>query len=126
MSATRGDELEMHPTVKPVEMIEDATKDCSRRRELILDIFGGSGSTLIAAERTGRRARLVEYEPKYCDTIIERWQRLTGEQAILERNGSLFDDLEAASSENGYIPITSQLSDLTTNSSAPGSEVAHD
>ena len=126
MSATRGDELEMHPTVKPVEMIEDAIKDCSRRRELILDIFGGSGSTLIAAERTGRRARLVEYEPKYCDTIIERWQRLTGEQAILERNGSLFDDLEAAGSENGYIPITSQLSDLTTNSSAPGSEAAHD
>lgn len=126
MSATRGDELEMHPTVKPVAMIEDAIKDCSRRRELILDIFGGSGSTLIAAERTGRRSRLIEYEPQYCDTIIERWQRLTGEQAILERNGCLFDDLRAANSDNGCVPDTPHLSDLTSRSCAPGSEAAYD
>lgn len=126
MSATRGNELEMHPTVKPVAMIEDAIKDCSRRRELILDIFGGSGSTLIAAERTGRRARLIEYEPQYCDTIIERWQRLTGEQAILERNGCLFDDLEAANSDYGYVPNNSHTLDLTSRSSAQGSEATYD
>lgn len=126
MSATRSDELEMHPTVKPVAMIEDAIKDCSRRRELILDIFGGSGSTLIAAERTGRRARLIEYEPQYCDTIIERWQRLTGEQAILERNGCLFDDLGAANSGNGCVPNNPHTLDLTSRSSAPGSEAAYE
>lgn len=126
MSATRGDELEMHPTVKPVAMIEDAIKDCSRRRELILDIFGGSGSTLIAAERTGRRARLIEYEPQYCDTIIERWQRLTGEQAILERNGYLFDNLRAANSDNGCVPNNSHPLNLTGDNSAPGSEAAYD
>lgn len=95
MSATRGDELEMHPTVKPVAMIEDAIKDCSRRRETILDIFGGSGSTLIAAERTGRFALTLEYEPVYCDTIIRRWQQLTGQKVILVKSGQAFDDLEA-------------------------------
>lgn len=126
MSATRGDELEMHPTVKPVAMIEDAIKDCSRRRELILDIFGGSGSTLIAAERTGRRARLIEYEPQYCDTIIERWQRLTGEQAILERNGCLFDDLGATNLDNGCVSNNPLPLDLITGSSTPGSGAAHD
>lgn len=95
MSATRGDELEMHPTVKPVAMIEDAIKDCSRRKEIILDIFGGSGSTLIAAERTGRCALTLEYEPAYCDTIIRRWQQLTGQKAYMEENGREFDALEA-------------------------------
>jgi DNA modification methylase len=95
MSPTRGDELEMHPTVKPVAMIEDAIKDCSRRKEIILDIFGGSGSTLIATERTGRCALTLEYEPAYCDTIIRRWQQLTGQKAILEENDREFDALEA-------------------------------
>ncbi|MGC1470053.1 MAG: DNA methyltransferase [Sphingorhabdus sp.] len=72
ISASRGDELAMHPTVKPVAMIADAIKDCSRRGEIILDCFGGSGSTLIAAEKTGRRARLIEYDPLCCDTKIKR------------------------------------------------------
>ena len=63
---------------KPVALIADAIRDCSRRGEYILDVFCGSGSTLIAAEICGRRARLIEIDPAYCDTIVLRWQRLTG------------------------------------------------
>ncbi len=78
MSATRSEELAMHPTVKPVAMIADAIRDCSKRGQIVLDCFAGSGSTLIAAERSGRRARLIEYDPLYCDTIIRRWEGETG------------------------------------------------
>lgn len=83
IGANRSDELAMHPTVKPVALIADAIRDCSRRGEIVLDGFGGSGSTLIAAEKTGRRARLIEYDPLYCDTIIRRWQDYTGKHAVL-------------------------------------------
>lgn len=74
MRAGRMDELAMHPTVKPVQMIADAIKDVSGRREIVLDLFGGSGSTLIAAEKTGRRARIAELDPIYCDRILARWE----------------------------------------------------
>ena len=93
VSASRGDELAMHPTVKPVAMIADAIKDCSRRGEIILDCFGGSGSTLIAAEKTGRRARLIEYDPLYCDTIIRRWEQHSGKRAVLSESGATFEDV---------------------------------
>lgn len=93
ISAARSDELAMHPTVKPVALIADALRDCSRRGEIVLDGFGGSGSTLIAAQKTGRKARLVEYDPLYCDTIIRRWQAYTGKQARLETTGDLFEDI---------------------------------
>lgn len=83
ISATRSEELEMHPTVKPVALVADAIKDCSRRGEFVLDGFGGSGSTLIAAEKTGRTARLVELDGQYCDTILQRYQAYTGKQPIL-------------------------------------------
>lgn len=73
-TASRGDELAMHPTVKPVALIADAIRDCSKRGEVVLDCFGGSGSTLIAAEKTGRCARLIEFDPLYCDTIVRRWE----------------------------------------------------
>lgn len=109
MSSTRGEELEMHPTVKPVAMIEDAIKDCSRRREIILDIFGGSGSTLIAAERTGRAARLLEYEPSYCDTIIRCWQQLTGQKAELEKDGREFNDIEVDTHRAGHHVVGAHL-----------------
>ena len=81
ISASRNEELAMHPTVKPVALIADAIKDCSRRGEIILDAFGGSGSTLIAAEKTGRQARLIEFDPGYCDTIVRRWEAFTGKLA---------------------------------------------
>lgn len=73
--------LKLHPTVKPVSMIADAIKDCTKRGQIVLDPFAGSGSTLIAAEKTGRIARCIELDPKYCDVIIRRWQTLTGEEA---------------------------------------------
>lgn len=74
LKAGRMDELSLHPTVKPVAMITDAIKDVSRRGGLILDLFGGSGSTLIAAHKAGRRARLCELDPVYCDRILSRWE----------------------------------------------------
>src|SRR5262249_57798528 len=72
----------VHQRGKPVAMIADAIRDCSNRGGLILDPFSGAGTTLIAAERTGRRARLIELDPVYVDIIIERWQRLTGGTAF--------------------------------------------
>ncbi len=80
--ATRDADLAMHPTVKPVALIRDAIRDCSRRGDIILDMFAGSGSTLIATEQAGRRARLIEFDPAYCDTIVKRWETLTGKVAV--------------------------------------------
>jgi hypothetical protein len=74
LKAGRLDELMLHPTVKPVAMIADAIKDVSRRGGVVLDLFGGSGSTLIAAHKTGRRTRLCELDPVYCDRILRRWE----------------------------------------------------
>jgi DNA modification methylase len=96
MSATRSAELAMHPTVKPVALVADALRDCSKRGEIVLDPFGGSGSTLIAAEKTGRLARLIEYEPRYCDVIISRFERVTGKQATLASTGETFEDVAEA------------------------------
>lgn len=92
LTSGRADELAMHPTVKPVALVADAIRDCSRRGEVILDCFGGSGSTLIAAEKTGRQARIIEFDPLYCDTIIKRWQALTGQEATFSRDGRTFEE----------------------------------
>jgi len=96
-----GDILKHHPTPKPVEMIADAILDCSHVGDIVLDCFGGSGSTLIAAERTRRRARVIELDPLYVDFIIRRWQNWTGLQAIDARTGKSFDEiaLESAPSD---------------------------
>jgi len=96
IGASRAEDLAMHPTVKPVALIADAIRDCSRRGEIVLDCFGGSGSTLIAADKTGRRARLIEYDELYCDTIIRRWQVLTGKWAVRGSDQASFDDLTDA------------------------------
>jgi DNA modification methylase len=93
MSTKRDKELAMHPTVKPVAMIADAIMDCSERDQIVLDPFGGSGSTLIAAEKTHRCARLIELEPKYVDVTVRRWQNLTGLKAVLVTTGQTFDEL---------------------------------
>jgi DNA modification methylase len=81
--AERMQELVSHPTVKPVALVADAIRDVSNRGEIVLDTFGGSGTTLIAAEKTGRCARVIEIDPAYCDVVVRRWQRLTGKPAIL-------------------------------------------
>ena len=81
-----GDEerglLDLHPTVKPVTLVADALMDCSPRNGIVLDPFSGSGSTIIAAERTGRRARVIELDPRFVDVAIHRWQRFTRQRAI--------------------------------------------
>lgn len=92
-SATRDEELAMHPTVKPVALVADALRDCSKRGDIVLDAFGGSGTTLIAADKTGRQARLIEFDPAYCDTIVERYQRVTGKQAVLSGARLAFEDV---------------------------------
>lgn len=91
------EELVLHPTVKPVAMIADAILDCSKRGSIILDCFGGSGSSLIAAEKTGRRARLMELDPRYVDCTIRRWQEMTGKDAVHRKTGKTFNQLERES-----------------------------
>jgi DNA modification methylase len=81
LKAGRMDELALHPTVKPVQMIADAIKDCSGRGDIVLDLFGGSGSTLIAAHKTGRRGYVVELDPVYCDRILRRWETYARDEA---------------------------------------------
>ena len=90
----RLDELAMHPTVKPVAMVADAILDCSKRGGLILDSFGGAGTTLLAAEKTGRRAAIMELDPAYVDLTIRRFQKLTGEEVTHAETGLTFDELQ--------------------------------
>ena len=89
------DDLKMHPTVKPVAMIADAMRDCSRRGSIILDGFAGSGGTIMAAEQIGRRAYCIEVDPQYVDVAVRRWQQGTGKDAILESTGKTFDETAA-------------------------------
>jgi DNA modification methylase len=96
-----GNLLELHPTVKPVAMIVDALFDCSNRGDLVLDPFLGSGSTLIAAERSGRRCYGMELDPLYVDTAIRRWQRLTGLQATHADSGRTFERCAPESGRKG-------------------------
>jgi len=72
---------DLHPTMKPVELVERAIQNSSKSRDIVLDCFGGSGTTLIACEKTGRQARLIELDPKYCDVIVKRWEEFTGKEA---------------------------------------------
>lgn len=92
----RAADLADHPTVKPTALIVDAIKDVSNRGEIVLDPFGGSGSALLAAEKTGRRARLIELDPLYVDVAIRRWQALTGKPAVLVTTCETFAVREAA------------------------------
>jgi len=93
MKKSRMDELEMHPTVKPVALVADALIDVTKRGDLVLDPFGGSGTTLIAAEKTGRAARLIEFDPLYCDVILRRFEAFTGKRARLAETGATFEDV---------------------------------
>lgn len=85
----------VHPTQKPVGLVERAIENSSKPGATVLDCFGGSGSTLIACEKTGRRGRLIELDPRYCDVIVQRWQDYTGRKATHAVNGRPFDDLRA-------------------------------
>ena len=94
--AGEGNLLQLHPTVKPVALIADAILDSTFRGDIVLDPFLGSGSTLIAAEKVGRRCRGIELSATFVDTIVRRWQRWSGGLARRQVDGALFDDLETA------------------------------
>lgn len=89
--AARAADLVDHPTVKPTALVADAIMDVSHRGDVVLDAFGGSGATLLAAEKTGRRARLIELDPVYVDVAVRRWQDMTGEAAVHADTGERFD-----------------------------------
>lgn len=91
----RDADLAMHPTVKPVSMIADIIRDCTARGDVVLDPFCGSGTIVMAAEKTGRVARAMELDPLYVDTAIRRWQQATGQQAVLIATGQTFDEVSA-------------------------------
>src|SRR5262249_50837669 len=88
--------LALHPTVKPVALVADAIMDCSVRGDIVLDPFLGSGTTVIAAQRTGRRCYGIEIDPIYVDTIVRRWQEFTRDTARHATSGKTFDELKAA------------------------------
>jgi len=92
----RLDELALHPTVKPVALVADAMRDCSRRGDIVLDPFMGSGTTILAAERVGRRAYGLEIDPLYVDVAVRRWQAFTKRDAILKETGQTFDEAAEA------------------------------
>jgi DNA modification methylase len=83
---------DLHPTMKPVELVERAVRNSSKTRDLVLDPFGGSGSTLIACEKSGRRARLIELDPKYVDVIVKRWEAFSGGKAVLNDGQRVFGE----------------------------------
>ena len=93
--AGRMEELRSHPTAKPVALIADAMRDCTRRGDVVLDTFSGSGTTIMAAERIGRRAYAMEIEPRYVDLAIRRWQAFTRKDAVHAETGRTFDQLTA-------------------------------
>lgn len=98
-SSNRDEELAMHPTCKPVALVQHAIEDVTKRNDVVLDTFGGSGTTLIAAERCGRRARLMELDPLYCDVILRRYVRYTGKQPTLSITGEAFEEVERVRGE---------------------------
>jgi DNA modification methylase len=86
---------DLHPTMKPVALVERAVRNSSKSRDIVLDPFGGAGSTLIACAKTSRQACLLELDPKYCDVIVRRWQEWTGEQVVMEADGRSFEEIAA-------------------------------
>ena len=102
--AGRMDDLAMHPTVKPVALIADAMRDCSRRGDIVLDPFMGSGTTIMAAERVGRRAYGLEIDPLYVDVAVRRWQAYTRRDAVLNGTGQTFDEIAAVRGKTGRAP----------------------
>jgi DNA modification methylase len=102
--AGRLDDLSAHPTVKPLALFADAMRDCSRRGDIVLDPFMGSGTTIMAAERVGRRAYGLELDPLYVDVAVRRWQAYSRRDAVLKGTGETFDEVAALRSKTGGAP----------------------
>lgn len=100
-AADEGDLLALHPTVKPVALVADAIKDCTARGDLVLDPFSGSGTSIIAAERTGRVCYGMDLDPMYVDTAIRRWQRFTHLKAVHQASGQIFNQREQEVAHGG-------------------------
>jgi hypothetical protein len=113
LKSGRLEELALHPTVKPVAMIVDAIKDVSRRGGIVLDLFGGSGSSLIAAHKTGRRARVCELDPIYCDRILHRWEIFAKDDAELIACG-LGTERTASDRARGALVSSGAAGEVTT------------
>src|SRR6516225_11960927 len=97
--AGRMEELRSHPSAKPVALVADAIKDCTRRGDVVLDTFCGSGTTVLAAERVGRHARALELEPRFVDVAIQRWQAFSRKDAVHAASGLSFDELASQRAE---------------------------
>jgi DNA modification methylase len=125
LGRTAKSKLKLHPTAKPVALVADAIRDASHRSGVILDPFGGAGSTLIAAEKTGRQARLIELEPRYVDATIKRWEALSGRRA--ERK-SVFSESAPGESSRADGPAQSMLEHGSQGDavSVSGEEAQHD
>ena len=98
------DDLSVHPTVKPVALVADAMRDCSRRGDIVLDPFMGSGTTILAAERVGRRGYGIELDPLYVDAAIRRWQAYTRKDAVLKAARQTFDEVDVLRNKRGGQP----------------------
>jgi DNA modification methylase len=103
-SSNRDADLAMHPTVKPVALVADGILDCSKRRGIVLDAFAGSGTTLVAAERTGRRGYGIELDPRYCDVIVRRMARVAGIETVHAITGQSFVDVAADRARDTAMP----------------------
>ncbi len=112
----------MHPTVKPVALVADAIKDCTRRGDIVLDAFAGSGTTLIAAEKTGRKGRGLELDPLYVDIAVCRWERLTGEKAVHTATGLTMEELAVVRG----VSVAPEGESLPRTDTAAGREVDHE
>jgi len=106
LGAGRAEALSFHPTVKPLPMIVDAILDVTHQGEIVLDPFGGSGTTLIAAERTGRIARLIEIDPKYVDVTLRRFIAETGEEPTLAETGEAFSEVRSRRQSETGNPVS--------------------
>jgi DNA modification methylase len=107
----RSGELELHPTAKCIALIADLIRDCSRRNGIVLDPFGGSGTTILAAERTGRVARVIELDPRYVDVAVRRWEKMTGVPARHVQTGISFEEAIArqrAKADTSHKPTTTR------------------
>jgi DNA modification methylase len=94
--------------MKPVALVERVMRNSSKNRDIVLDPFGGSGTTMIAAERTGRRARLVELDPKYVDVAVQRWQSLSRVEATLHESGETFSAVAASRNPTTSVPTSTE------------------
>lgn len=108
-SATRADDLAAHPTVKPIALVADAIRDVSNKGQIVLDAFMGSGTTILAAERTGRLARGIEIEPQFVDVAIARWEKLTGRSAVLAETGETFTEVSQRRLAEGDQPSSPDI-----------------